>query len=542
MKIRNRKVKITLILLIILSVISLAFILFLKSPAFRVELSKTEDHLEIGTKASTLPDHYLSGDDWCVSLSYVDTSSVKHTKVGRYPIYIYHGFQKFTSYVNVTDTTAPTVSCNIKNKTIVPGEIISVSSLGLNINDYSEIEHVQFAKISSTKFYTDLPEKEALIMQEAYRKGIAIEAEEFQFAYGGIYCMTISVQDAFYNKSELELIVTVEEPPVIDVPKDFYVADGKEINFKEYISVSDFISGDMETDDVTIDTSKLNLSAPGTYPVTLSITDDYGLTATETVNVHVSSQNAIQELISSHSIDLATSVVLGVKNAYDIGYFEENNITAVQKAMLPCFAHIKNDAVDSFGSGFIIEINNEFVTIVTNQHVIKNDLIVDVTFYNGKRYSGSVVASNAERDIAFIRIPIDGNSSDSSISSSDVQSLRTVHINKGYWDSLADDCGLMIAYNCIDENGEIWNNNIGYIVEKEAIRDWNEFKNVNETIVSFPPIAGSSGSALFDGHGQLVGMVRGYTDYPGYTETVAVPLSEILKYFETVFKYKIHYQ
>ena len=116
-----------------ISLILLFLLLFLKSPAFRVELSKTEDHLEIGNQVSTLPSDYLSGDGWCVSLSYVDTSSVKHTKVGRYPIYIYHGFQKFTSYVNVTDTTAPTVSCSIKNKTLVPGETISVNSLGLKL-------------------------------------------------------------------------------------------------------------------------------------------------------------------------------------------------------------------------------------------------------------------------------------------------------------------------------------------------------------------------------------------------------------------------
>ena len=538
----NKQKKPIFLISSILALVLLSAVLFLNSPIFHVELTTMESHLEIGHGPETDPHFYLSGHDLGIALSRVDTSSVKHTKVGRYPIYIYHGFQKFTSYVNVTDTTPPIVRCDVKNKTVVPGDTVSVHSLGLNITDYSDIESVCFTKISSTKFHTDLPVNENLIIRDAYLKGIPIEAEEFQFAYGGVYTLSICVQDAFYNKSELELTITVEEPPVLEVPKNFYVTDTPLINFADYITVSDFIEDDLDVSDVTIDTSQLNLSSAGTYPVTFSITDCYGLTTTKTSNVHVGSQDALQALLNQHGIDLSTDVVLGVKNAYDIGYFEENNITAVQQAMLPCIVYIKNDALDSFGSGFIIEITNEFVTVATNHHVINNDLIVDVTFYDGKRYSGSVVASDAKRDIAFIRIPIDGASSHSSISSADVQKLRTVHINKSYWDSLSDDCQLTIGYSCIDENANIWNNNIGYIIEKEAIRDWNEFKDVNETIVSFPAVPGTSGSAIFDGHGQLIGMMRGYTDYPGYTETVVVPLNELLKYFESVFKYKIQYQ
>ena len=525
-----------------LALLLLVAFLFLGSPIFEVKLSTQESHLEIGTKAETDPHFYLSGHEIGIVLSHVDTSSVKYTKVGRYPVHIYHGFQKYTSYVNVTDTTAPVISCDVKNKTVVPGDTLSVNSLGLDVQDYSEIESTKFTKISSTCFYTGLPDELTAEMRELYAKGIEMEAAEFQFAYGGIYTLTISVEDAFYNKSELELIVTVEEPPVIEVPSNFYVAETPEINFVDYIRVWDFIEGELEASDVKIDTSQLNLSVTGTYPVSFTITDKYGLSTTKTSTVHVSSQNALQTLLNQHRVDLSTDVVLGVKNPYDIGYFEENNITAVQTAMLPCIVHIENSAVDSFGSGFIIEITDEFVTLATNQHVIKGDLIVDITFYDGTTFIGSVVASNAERDIAFIRIPIDGNNSRSSISSEYVQNLRTVHINKGYWDGLADDCRLTIAYNCIDANGNVWNNNIGYIVEKEAIRDWNEFEDVNETIVSFEAVAGSSGSAIFDGHGQLMGMMRGYTNYPGYTETVVIPLSELLQYFETVFKYKIHYQ
>ena len=150
----NRKTKKLLIVLGILALLCLALVLFLKSPVFKVKLSNPESHLEIGTKAEKNPSFYLEGSDWCVALSHIDTSAVKHTKVGRYPIYIYHGFQKFTSYVNVTDTTAPQISCDVKNKTIVPGDTLSVHSLGLNIQDYSEIESIKFTKISSSKFYT----------------------------------------------------------------------------------------------------------------------------------------------------------------------------------------------------------------------------------------------------------------------------------------------------------------------------------------------------------------------------------------------------
>lgn len=526
----------------ILALFILCSILFLKSSFFKVSLSTKETHLEIGNKAETNPAFYLKGNEWCIPFSRVDTSAVKHTKVGRYPIYIYHGFQKLTCYVNVTDTTPPVVRCDVKNKTIVSGDTVSVKNLGLKIEDYSDIESIQFTKISSTKFYTGLPDEQTEGMREAYRKGISMEAEDFQFSYGGIYTLTITVSDAFYNSSEIELILTVEQPPVIEVPNHFYVADTKEIDFTEYIEVWDLITEDMEVGDVIIDTSKLKLSNEGTYPVTFTATDDYGLTATKTVSVHVSSQKALQELINTHAINSATSTIIGAKNPYDSGYYDSKDISFIQGIMLPSIVYVENDALDTSGSGFIIEITDEFITIATNEHVITDDLAVDVTFFDAAQCRGPVVAANAKRDIAFIRIPIDGKSSTTSLTSEYIKKLRTVHINKGYWDKLADDCKITIGYNCINSEAKIWETSSGFMVEKEAIRDWNQYKDIKETIISMPPVAGSSGSAIFDEHGRLMGMVRGYTEYDGYTETVAVPLSELLIYFESVFKYKIHYQ
>lgn len=534
--------KTPVIILGVLVLLCLSLVLFLKSPLFKVSHTTAEIHFEIGDTLKTSPSDFLSGNDWCVALSYVDDSAVKKTKAGRYPIYIYHGFEKYTTFVNVIDTTPPVVTCDVKNKTITPGETISVHSLGLDIEDHSEIESILFTKISSNKFYTGLPEEVVADMEEAYRKGLDMQAEEFQFAYGGIYTLTICVTDAFYNSSEITLNLTVEQPPVIEAPSDFYVAAYSKIDFEDYITAWDFIDEDFETTDVVIDTMQLDLGKSGVYEVLFTAKDDYGLSSRVVANVHVSTQDELQKLINTHEINASDHVIIGAHNPYDIGYYENVSLSDIQTLMLPTIVHIENDKLDTFGSGYIIEITDDFITIATNEHVINNDLIVDVTFSNTKEYEGSVVASNAREDIAFVRIPIGEEESDSSYPEEYLHELRTVHIDKKYWNELPNSSDITFCYSCIDTNAEIWMSNDGTIIEKIAIRDWNEYKDVKETLLSTSPVPGSSGSALFNEQGKLLGMVRGYTDYVNYTETVAVPLSEILDYFELVFKYRIEYQ
>lgn len=538
----SNKKSILLIFLCILAGILLSFFLLLKSPIFQVNLVTQETHLEIGDTLAKEPSYYLEGPDWCVSLSYVDTSSVKTTKVGRYPIYIYHGFEKYTCHVNVTDTLAPIVTCDVKNKTATPGETVSVHSLGLHIQDHSEIESIAFTKISSSHFYTGLPEEEIADMKEAYLKGIDMFAEEFQFSYGGVYTLTISVTDEFHNTSEINLNLTIEQPPVIEAPNDIYIAANEKADFSKYIEAWDFIDEDFNEETVVIDTSELNMNVSGDYKIYYTATDSYGLSSTAVSVVHVTSQNALQELINTHVINIQDHVIIGALNPYDSGYYENAGIDYIQTAMLPAVVHIENDKLDTFGSGFIIEINDEFVTIATNEHVITSDLVVDITLFDATACTGSVVASNAREDIAFVRIPISEEAGSSSLDDNYVKTLRTVHIDKSYWDALANDSNIAFCYTCIDMDANVWMNMDGTILEKTALRDWNDYQDVYETIISTDPVAGSSGSALFNEEGRLVGMIRGYTDYNTYSETVAVPLDRILKYFEVIFKYKIEYQ
>ena len=534
--------KTALLTLGIVGVLFLGVLLFMKSPLFEVELAQKEIHLELGSTPDTNPKTYLEGPDWCVPLSRVDVSNVRKTQTGRYPIYISHGFRTYTCYVNVTDTTPPKVTTSIKTKTVTPGQLVSAKSLGLDIEDYSEIESIAFTRISSTHFYTGLPEEDITEMKEAYKKGLEMYAEQFQFAYGGIYTLTITVKDAFRNSSDITLILKVEEPPIIETPENYYMGLAYEIDFAEHITAWDFIDETIDTSKVKIDTSQLKTDKAGSYSVAFSATDSYGLKQTTSATVHVLEREELQKLINTHQIDANKDVIVGAYNLYDSGYYENEDISAIQNVMLPSIVHVENDVLSTFGSGFIISIDKDFVTIATNEHVITSDLTPDITFSDGTTCNGSVVASNKMEDIAFIRIPIDGASTATSLPSSYSKTLRTVHINEGYWKSLADHANITIGYNCINANGEIWNTTSGYMIEKTAVRNWNDYKEINEMIISMKPVAGSSGSAIFDAYGHLIGMVRGYTDYVTYTETVAVPLDEILEYYQLIFKKKVQYQ
>ena len=537
----KRKNKKIIRIFVIIGFLLFGCIVFMKSSLFEVDLTETEMHLELGTEPESEPAYYLKGEDWCVALSWVDTSEVKKKQSGRYPIFIYHGFETYTCYVNVTDTTAPKISCDIKNKTVTPGEIVSVHNLGLDIEDHSEIDSIAFTRISSNHFYTGLPEEEMTDMKEAYEKGLEMYAEEFQFAFGGIYTLHITVKDAFHNSSDITLTLKVEEPPVIETPNDYYMAIAEKIAFEDYISAWDFIDEDLGIEDVSIDTSQLQNEKTGTYPVIFSVTDSYGLKNTTEVNVHVYTQMELQELINTHQIHANTDVIIGAYNLYDSGYYEKEDLSVIQEQILPAVVNVENDVLETFGSGFIISLDEEFVTIVTNEHVIMDDMMADVTFYDGRKCIGMVVAADKIDDIAFIRIPIDGKGEETSLDFDYASKLRTVHINENYWKNLSNDSWIGIGYICIDEEGNIWERRTGSMLEKVAIRNWNEYENINEMIISPPPVAGSSGSAIFDGYGHLIGMIRGYTDYYTYVETVAVPLNEILEYYEWIFKEKVQY-
>ena len=542
---QGKQLKLWLLIPATLLVVVLGVSLFMMSPLFSVEKATVSITYEAGQTPTFNPSDFLDGDDWCVNLSYVDASSVNHKKVGEYPLYIYHGFEKYTFTVEVVDTTAPKLTCNIKNITIEKGDYITVNTIGLKAEDNTGVDRLLFHHIVADKIHVDTEDSEYI--EDLFLNGRDIWTKEYTFDYGGVYTITASAMDAYNNTTELTLNVTVEEAPVLDTIESVYLAIGQTINFSEYIEVWDYIDTDYSAKDVAIDTSALDTTKSGEYEVIYVATDSYGLSSKATTTVHLRTPSELQEMINTHKINKDDHLIIGAYNSYDSGYYEKNDPEFIQDVMLPSIVHIENDDNDTYGSGYIIKIDSNFVTIATNDHVIIGDFDPEIFFYDGTSCEGIIVATDPREDIAFIRIPIDGYNAKTSLPFEYVETLRTVHINEGYWKNLSNEKNITLCYNCIDKDGDVWQSAIGHMIYKEAIRTWNEYEDINECIISMPPVGGTSGSAIFDGHGRFIAMVRGYTTYYNadgsqYVETVAVPLCEILDFYQIVFHEKLHYQ
>lgn len=531
---------------ILLSIIIPFFILvitglcLMASPFFKVNATREEIHLELGESLNKDPSYYIEGSSWCIPFSRLDTKDVNFKKVGHYTATLHHGFQHLNYDIIIKDTKAPEISCDIKSLTVMKGDTVSLESLGVEVIEYSELKRSDFVKLRSENINLDSYSDPAFY--DTYYTGLPLSCQEYCFTYGGKYELSLIMEDEWGNSSDYVLNVTVEEAPELEVADEFYVATNATIEFVDYANCWDFIDCECDSKNIRVDLEQLDLSKTGTYPITFIATDSYGLSTSKEATVHVDSAIHIQDLINRHQINMFDQVIVGALNPYDSGYYENEDIENIQNSMLPAIIHIENRTMDTMGSGYIVNISDEFVTIATNQHVIEFETTPEVYFFEGTMCKGTVVNSDPKRDIAFIRIPITEEFSETSITKDMRNILRTVHINEGYWDSLANDCNIKICYNCLDMFGSSWKQNDGHMVEKICIRDWNDYLGINECIISPEPVAGSSGSAIFDGYGRLVAMVRGYTHYGNYTETVAVPLSDILSYYEECFNTKLQYQ
>ncbi|MCL2157829.1 MAG: hypothetical protein FWH48_00305 [Oscillospiraceae bacterium] len=169
-------------------------------------------------------------------------NSINFMVPGDYPVGLKLGEHEFVSLVKIKDTTPPTAdtkNCQTyKNKPISPVDFV------YNIRDFSAV----------TARYKTQPDFSAPGTQDVY----------------------IILEDAFGNTSEYAaklLVIEDTTPPKISGELNKRVAVGGTVSYRSGVSVADDCDPNVSLE---VDSSAVNLNAPGTYEVIYFATDESG--------------------------------------------------------------------------------------------------------------------------------------------------------------------------------------------------------------------------------------------------------------------------
>ena len=468
--------------------------------------------VELGESFSTDLHDYISGSEWAIENSELDITGVNQDKVGEYIAYVNHGRQTFVYQMIVQDTTPPDILLESNEKYFEQGKVYSLESFVKAVNDISG--NVSVGLVCATA------------KQE--------RENEYSFSVCGSVLVGIVASDASGNTNYEYMHVTVDTPPEIYGMQEYYIATGSDVDYLKGITATDTIDGDV-TDTVEVNLDNLDINNAGDYIITYRAVDSYGLASEATADIHVMEKNNLQEAINTHQINRHDDVIIGAYNLYDAGYYEEDNVEFIKEEMKPALVVIKPSET-ARGSGFIIAMTDEYVILCTNKHVVRSNEKVTVFFHNGYKTQGTVLGKDKDDDIALVRVDRE------MLTDELFDTLKTVHINKTYWDQLTTE-KISLVMRTINENGSVWQDKEGNLILKVDDTEYDGWKDLCR--VNMHIYAGCSGSAILDGHGNLIAMAVGrvfyYENGQRKVSHWGVCLSDILEFYEEIMGKPIQY-
>jgi len=182
-----------------------------------------------------------------------DINYLASSGVGMHSVFVLVNEQTFTSYINVVDTMPPVAVTT--DLTIVPGTELFPEDFFVSITDSSPITNISFLN------------------------AIDILAS-------GDHIVAIHTEDAFGNQSVHMANLTIlpnQIPPVIRGARDLEVMIGNPAMFRLGVGAFDAFGREIDLNIF----SRVDLGEIGTYSLTFSAEDAWGLTVEETVNVQV---------------------------------------------------------------------------------------------------------------------------------------------------------------------------------------------------------------------------------------------------------------
>lgn len=197
---------------------------------------------------------------------------------------------------------------------------------------------------------------------------------------------------------------------------------------------------------------------------------------------------------------------------------EENPRQAFRNVFPSC---VRIQASGHYGSGSIFQIGEDEVIIATNRHVLQYwEEDSYITFYNGSRGFARFLGSSQEADVGFLCVPV------GSLPYEELLSFRNVRPARGKAMEEGDGFFMVDMATRADEPVK----REGEILSPQVYLE--DFKG-EMLLGKGEALPGMSGSGVFDGRGNYLGMVTGGTVYG---EIAAVPAETIREEYKKLVK------
>lgn len=405
--------------------------------------------------------------------------------------------------IGFRDTKSPQIHLAEKEIFIPQGRILACCDLPIFVKDASETQLF---------FYQNETRTEQICFEEVGEEQICLVAE-----------------DIHGNSTTKEISVTVEYAPEIDGVKDIYATINSAIDYNEGISVIDIEDGDL-TQNLTIDLANVQNNVEGVYLAHYSVRDSNGIETKIPVNVTIKTATDLQNMITKREINRNTAKIYGDVNIYDAGVSSECSVEEALQYMRPTIVQLYHQITDTkhiSGSGFVMEITDDFVYICTNRHVMKDYSDWDIFFYDGTKINGISVGYSDLYDVGVVKVAV------TDIPKALLENLMTVHVDVNYWRSLegqTTEIGLLK----IDREGQIEHVLSGKLLKLKEEFQWGNQQK--QTEMRIDQTAGDSGSAIFDGYGNLVSMVYGTSHEEANPRNWGIPLDALVSCYEEITK------
>lgn len=479
------------------------------------EVKQTTNNItvELGDEISTNPKDYLKGVPFVVKNSKVNLESVDETRTGVYTMVIKHFVQTFEVNVKIQDTTPPEL-------VLVEGPVYIEKD-----TDYDVANLV--AKTYDISGKVDL----------AY-------LDEYKFNKCGEMEVQVVATDRNRNETVRAFTVVVDTAPEITIGKEFYLAVGSNTDLMEFVTARDDVDGNL-TSRIELDRDAVKVNEAGNYKVTYTVMDNYGLSTEVETTVRVMNKNDLQNKINNHEINRVEDKIVGAINPYDGGVYKNKTIDEIAdciKTSIVCVFYPKPNGGWSRGSGFILAMDEKQIVICTNYHVVKGEKEAEIHFFNNTTAPGVTLDEGelvcSENDLALVTVQC------KDVDPKTLEQLTTIHINKGYYDSLGKTQEIELELRSMDQNGKYWFDESGALVDKSTTypNDADKLKYGYLTQISIRLKPGVSGSAVVDKNGNLICMAVAHYNSGASQTNYAIKLDRILEMYEKNFNKKAYYE